>query len=98
MDKKLLLKRFDARCAVVEYLDKLLMDTLVVKRDLDEAKVWAEYTDVVNKKVGKYYVDCLPDDNQYIVDNEEFYYDFSHFLIISQNIIEDEERANEWVL
>ncbi len=93
MDKKLLLKRFDIRCEVVEYLDNLLMDTLVVKRDLDEAKVWAENTGVVNKTVGKHSVDCVPKANQYIVDNEEFYYDFSHFLIISQNIIEDEETC-----
>ena len=98
MDKKTLRKRFDIRCVVEKYLNNLLMQDLVVGRDLEEAKLWTSKIDIIDKQVEDYVVFLYKDNNYYVVDGQHFYYSFSNFKLISQGILRDEElRVNEWL-
>lgn len=98
MDKKTLRKRFDIRCVIEKYLNNLLMQDLVVGRDLEEAKSWTSKVSVIEKRVEDYDVFLYKDNNYYVVDGQSFYYSFSNFKLISQGILRDEElRADEWL-
>lgn len=98
MDKKTLRKRFDIRCVVEKYLNNLLMQDLVVGRDLEEAKLWTSKVSVIEKQVEDYDVFLYKANNYYVVDGQSFYYSFSNFKLISQGILRDEElRADEWL-
>lgn len=98
MNKKTLRKRFDIRCVVEKYLNNLLMQDLVVGRDLEEAKLWTSNLDIIDKQVEDYDVFLYKDNNYYVVDGQSFYYSFSNFKLISQGILRDEElRVDEWL-
>lgn len=98
MDKKTLRKRFDIRCVVEKYLNNLLMQDLVVGRDIEEAKLWTSKVSVIEKQVEDYDVFLYKANNYYVVDGQSFYYSFSNFKLISQGILRDEElRADEWL-
>lgn len=98
MDKKTLRKRFDIRCVIEKYLNNLLMQDLVVGRDLEEAKLWTSKISVIEKHLEDYDIHIYKDNNYYVVDGQSFYYSFSNFKLISQGILRDEElRADEWL-
>lgn len=98
MDKKTLRKRFDIRRVVEKYLNNLLMQDLVVGRDIEEAKLWTSKVSVIEKQVEDYDVFLYKANNYYVVDGQSFYYSFSNFKLISQGILRDEElRADEWL-
>lgn len=98
MDKKTLMKRFDIRCVVEKYLNNLLMQDLVVGRDLEEAKLWTSNVSVIEKQIEDYDVFIYKSNNYYVVDGQSFYFSFYKFKLISQGILRDEElRADEWL-
>lgn len=76
MDKKTLIKRFDIRCVVEKYLNNLLMQDLVVGRDLEEAKLWTSNVSVIEKQIEDYDVLIYKSNNYYVVDGQSFYFSF----------------------
>lgn len=83
-------ERFHKRALVNTWLKELTYDTLLVKRDVEEANYWANSDKIFTKKIGDYDVTFNLEMRHYSIGKSNFYFNFWEIIFLARGILDDE--------